>query len=392
MRVFYFTEMPYPDLPPAQTYDSARVTLPNRVCNPLVSSELYNRYLTEWELADAEGLDIMVNEHHQTPTCINAAAPVILGALARTTKRARLLVLGNPIANRRQPIRVAEEMAMIDCMSRGRLECGVIRGVPFEVSPANSNPVNMYERMWEAIDLITKAWTTHDGPFSHEGKYFHHRMVNIWPRPYQQPHPPIWTASSSGNGSLEAGKRGYVLATFTSGYKTTPMIFQKYREGWAAAGRPGTPGLDRLAYAGFCYTGRTDEEGREGGRKILWQMAQHANGPRWISNAPGYNTIAANVMALRNPVAENRASELPHDMDVDEQIEKGNLFCGSVETVVKQIRRFYDAVGGFGNFLAIGQAGFLDHEETVAGIRLLAREVHPRLREFMGASTRTAAE
>ena len=103
-------------------------------------------------------------------------------------------------------------------------------------------------------------------------------------------------------------------------------------------------------------------------------------------------TIAANVVALRNPVPENRANEYPHDMDVDEQIEKGNLFCGSAETVVKQIRRFYDAVGGFGNFLAIGQAGFLDHEETVAGIRLLAREVYPALREFSGAGARTAAE
>ena len=143
--------------------------------------------------------------------------------------------------------------------------------------------------------------------------------------------------------------------------------------------------------AGFVYTGRTDKEGREGGRKLMWQMAQHANGPRWISNAPGYNSIAANVVALRNPVAENRSSELPRDLDIDEQIEKGNLFCGSPETVIGQIRRFHDAVGGFGNFLAIGQAGFLDHEETVAGIRMLAREVHPALQGF-SAGARTAAE
>jgi alkanesulfonate monooxygenase SsuD/methylene tetrahydromethanopterin reductase-like flavin-dependent oxidoreductase (luciferase family) len=276
-------------------------------------------------------------------------------------------------------------------MSYGRLDCGFIRGVPFEVSPANSNPVNLYDRFYEALDLIVKAWTTHDGPFSHEGRYFHHRMVNIWPRPYQQPHPPIWTASSSGNGSFEAGKRGYVLATFISGYKNTPGIFRRYREGWTAAGRKGEPTLDRLAYAGFVYTGRTDKEGREGGRKLMWQMAQHANGPRWISNAPGYNSIAANVVALRNPVAENRSSELPRDLDIDEQIEKGNLFCGSPETVIGQIRRFHDAVGGFGNFLAIGQAGFLDHEETVAGIRMLAREVHPALQGF-SAGARTAAE
>ncbi len=392
MRVFYFTEAPFPDLPPAQDYDSVRVTLPNEVCDPSISSELYNRYLDEWELADSEGLDIMVNEHHQTPTCINSAAPVILGALARTTKRARLLVLGNPIANRNQPVRVAEEMALIDCISRGRLECGFIRGVPFEIAPANSNPVRMYDRFFEALDLIVKAWTTRDGPFSHEGRYFHHRMVNIWPRPFQQPHPPLWTASSSGNGALEAGRRGYVLATFISGYKNTPNIFRGYRDGWAAAGRTEPPGLDRLAYAGFVYTGRTDKEGREGGQKLLWQMSQHANGPRWISNAPGYNSIAANVAAMRNAKPENRENEYPVEMDVDDQIEKGSLFCGSPDTVVKQIRRFYDATGGFGNLLAIGQAGFMDHEETAAGIRLLAREVFPRLKEFGAPASAQAAE
>ena len=78
--------------------------------------------LDEWLLAEDEGLDIMLNEHHQTPTCVEPAAPLLLGDLARQTNKARLLILGNPIANRRQPVRVAEEMAMIDCISRGRLE------------------------------------------------------------------------------------------------------------------------------------------------------------------------------------------------------------------------------------------------------------------------------
>ena len=120
-------------------------------------------------------MEIMLNEHHQTATCVDPAAPLVLAALARLTKKARLLILGNPIANRRQPVRVAEEMAMVDVLSRGRLEAGFVRGVPYEVLPANSNPVRMNERQWEALDLIIKAWTTHDGPFSHEGRFFHYR-------------------------------------------------------------------------------------------------------------------------------------------------------------------------------------------------------------------------
>ena len=111
----------------------------------------------------------MLNEHHQTATCVDPAAPLVLAALARVTKKARLLILGNPIANRRQPVRVAEEMAMADVLSRGRVEVGFVRGVPWEVAAANSNPVRMIERHWEALDLIIKAWTAHDGPVSHEG-------------------------------------------------------------------------------------------------------------------------------------------------------------------------------------------------------------------------------
>ena len=125
----------------------------------------------------------MVNEHHQTATNLNPSAAVVMGALARETRKARLLILGNPIANRREPVRVAEEMAMVDVYSRGRLECGFVRGVPYEMSAGNHRPTRMMERFWEAHDLIVKAWTSHDGPFNWEGKYFHHRQVNIWPRP-----------------------------------------------------------------------------------------------------------------------------------------------------------------------------------------------------------------
>ena len=196
MKAWHFSENAYPYLPPADEYESIRVSLPNRNYDPKKGAALYDRYIDEWLIAEDEGVEIMLNEHHQTATCVDPAAPLVLAALARLTKKARLLILGNPVANRRQPVRVAEEMAMVDVLSKGRLECGFVRGVPYEVLPANSNPVRMNERQWEAMDLIVKAWTSHDGPVSHEGRFFHHRNINIWPRPYQQPHPPIWVSST----------------------------------------------------------------------------------------------------------------------------------------------------------------------------------------------------
>lgn len=376
MKIWHFSEMAYPHLPPQEEYDSIRVSLPNKHYDPAIGADLYHRILDEWQIADDLGLNIMVNEHHQTATCVNPAAPLITGILARTTKNVRLLILGNPIANRNQPIRVAEEMAMIDVISRGRLECGFVRSVPYEIAAGNSNPTRMNERMWEAHDFILKAWTTHDGPFSFEGQFFHHRMVNIWPRPYQQPHPPVWISSTSVPGARTVGEKGYVLAVFLTGFANTPAVFKSYAAGWNAAGRGPMP-LDRLAYSALVYTGETDQAARAGAEKLLWYFT-HNKVPMYFRNPPGYVPVAANVKALR---AEH-FGERPAQRNLDALIEQGLVFCGSPDTVFKQISRFYDHVGGFGHLLSMGQAGFLEHDETVKAMKLLATEVMPRLQEL----------
>src|SRR5262249_28582890 len=113
MKAWHFSENAYPYLPPAEEYESIRVSLPNRIYDPKKGAALYDRYIDEWLVAEDEGVEIMLNEHHQTATCVDPAAPLVLAALARLTKTARLLILGNPVANRRQPVRVAEEMAMV---------------------------------------------------------------------------------------------------------------------------------------------------------------------------------------------------------------------------------------------------------------------------------------
>src|ERR1700693_2015699 len=164
MKAWHFSETAYHLLPPADTYESIRVSLPNRHYDPRIGADLYHRYMDEWLLAENEGLDIMLNEHHQTATCVDPAAPLMLAVLARQSHKARLVILGNPIANRRQPVRVAEEMAMIDVLSRGRLEAGFVRGVPYEVLPANSNPVRMNEHEWAAVGATIKPRTSSHAP------------------------------------------------------------------------------------------------------------------------------------------------------------------------------------------------------------------------------------
>ena len=379
MRAWHLTETAYPYLPPAEQYDSIRVSLPNRLYDPVRGAELYDRFIDEWCIAEEEGVDIMMNEHHATATCVDPAAPLVLAAMARLTTKARLLILGNPIANRRQPVRVAEEMALADVLSRGRIEAGFVRGVPYEIAAANSNPTRMNERFQEALDLIIKAWTSHDGPFSFEGRFFHHRSVNIWPRPYQQPHPPIWIATTSTGGALRAGRQGYVQAAFLTGYGTR-KIFDAYRRGWREAGLGDEVPNDRLAYAAIVYTAKTEAEAFAGADKLLWYLRTNKAAPQY-KNPPGYVSVEANLQ-MGGGLSEE--SVFATSITVEGAIKRGILMAGTPEQVFQQIKALYEHAGGFGHLLIMGQAGFLDHNETVSGIRTFAREVYPRLKVELG--------
>jgi alkanesulfonate monooxygenase SsuD/methylene tetrahydromethanopterin reductase-like flavin-dependent oxidoreductase (luciferase family) len=385
MRAWHFSETAYPYLPPVETYPSIRVSLPNRVYDPKKGAALYDRYIDEWLEAEAEGVDIMLNEHHQTATCVDPAAPLMLAALARLSTKARLLILGNPIANRRQPVRVAEEMAMIDVLSHGRVEVGFVRGVPYEILPANSNPVRMNERHWEALDLIVKTWTHHDGPFSFEGRFFHHRSINIWPRCYQQPHPPVWVSTTSPGGAAQVGAHGYVQATFLTGFDTTKRIYESYRRGWREAGRGHDVPIDRLAYAALVYVGDTEAKARAGAEKLLWYITANKVAPQF-ANPPGYVSVAMNLQLARG--AHNVVSAHGTKQGtVDGAIEAGTMFAGTPDQVFAQFKKHYEHVGGYGHLLIMGQAGFLEHDDTVHGIRMFAREVYPRLKELYPDTT-----
>ncbi|MHA7223955.1 LLM class flavin-dependent oxidoreductase [Arthrobacter sp. RHLT1-20] len=382
MEFWHFSETPYPNLPPQEEYDSIRVTMPNSHIDVEVMADLWERYLQDWKAADAAGLNIMVNEHHSTATCMDSVAPVVAAALTQVVKDARICILGNPVANRSDPVRVAEEMAMLDVLSRGRLEVGFVRGVPYEISATNSSPYQMNERMWEAIDLIKKAWTTHDGPFNWEGDFFHHRQVNIWPRPYTQPHPPIWVTGMSPASATRIADNDFVLATFLTGYEGTRKVFQAYRDRWADQGKGAVP-VDRLAYCAMAYVGRTDEEGMEGARQLMWYLHENKVPEQFIL-PPGYVPYFARAASLQG---EGSVFDLK-SMSLEQLIDTGIMFAGSPETVRGQIEKFYGRVGGFGHLMLHGQAGAMDHEMTVRGMKNFVEFVKPQLLESLAGIDR----
>ena len=164
MRTWYFSEMAYhPAWEKGLARGSLRVNFPSENVDPEVAGKLLNRYLDEFALCDEVGVDIMVNEHHSTATCMTVSVPMALSIIARETKQARLLSLGNPIANRPDPVRVAEEMAWLDCLSAGRIEMGLVKGAPYEIAPANSNPGRLMRR------YLGSARPDHQGAVNNHG-------------------------------------------------------------------------------------------------------------------------------------------------------------------------------------------------------------------------------
>ena len=194
MKLYFFSEMPHHEFPDEEgdKYPSLRLDFPNTFFNREKASLNYRNYLDEYELADEVGFDgLMINEHHNTPSCMDVEVNITGGILARITRRAKILILGNLLPTTDNPVRLAEEIAMVDVISGGRVLSGVVRGIGIESWATNTNPVYNRERFEECHDLLIKTWTT-PGPFRWEGKHFHFRVINPWMVPIQKPHPPIW--------------------------------------------------------------------------------------------------------------------------------------------------------------------------------------------------------
>ena len=384
MRVYHFTEQPYPNAWEKHE-GSLRINLPNRHIDPKIAADLFHRYYDEWLLCDELGFDVMLNEHHATATCMSSTCIVGLSVLARQTKRARLLVLGYPIGHRPDPLRCAEELATVDVISRGRLDMGFIKGVPYEFPVSNQNAVGVMDRFWDAHDFIVKAMTSHDAPFNWESEFFHYRHVNLWPRPYQQPHPPVWTTTGSPINARLVGERGYVMATLGTGYATRPL-YDVYRQAYTAKFHK-PPAADRFAYLGLVAVADTEAEARRRGEMVSIYLGSSAIVAPQFRNPPGYLSIEDNVRILRGDPRPRTGTKDGGFIDmrtagVQELIDAGILFCGTPDQVYRQITEFCDYCGGMGNLLMMGHAGHMNHADTVGNLTLFAKEVLPRLKEY----------
>lgn len=376
MRFNYFHLMPWPHLPDDfdERFSRSALTFSNRYFDPEKGTHLYHRYLDELEYAEELGFDaICVNEHHQTFYGMMPSPNLIAAALARRTSTAQIMVLGNAIGLRGNPLRIAEEIAMLDHLSNGRVVSGFVRGLGFEYFAHGINPTRSRARFNEAHDLIIKAWTC-EGPFEWVSPNYEYRYVNVWPRPLQKPHPPI---AVPGSGSRETMKwvaeHGYSYMSVFAPSRIIKRWFETYREAVAEAGAE----LDRtkICLMTPVYVGRTDGSAlAEAKPHMEWLFHKALKYGRELRSPPGY----VSASSLRGFLAAN-AKPYPQTT-FEELVEERQVIVGSPATVAERLHELREELG-FGAFAPVLTVGDMPQERARASTELFAHEVMPKFKD-----------
>jgi alkanesulfonate monooxygenase SsuD/methylene tetrahydromethanopterin reductase-like flavin-dependent oxidoreductase (luciferase family) len=380
MNIFFFHLMPYADLDmqASADYKTTWVNFPNKFYDPVKGHKLYNRYLDELEYAEELGFDgVSVNEHHQTAYGLMPVPGVMAAALARRTSRMKIAVLGRALPLVNNPLTIAEEYAMIDNITGGRLIAGFVRGIGAEYHSWGVSPATSHERFHEAHDLIVRAWQE-PGPFEFSSKHYHFKYVNTWPRPFQQPRPPIWIPSQGSRETIEwaahPDRRYAYLQTF-SPVAALIRFMDMYRETARGFGYEATP--SQLGWAVPTYVAKTDEIAREQAKvHIEYFFNKFLRLPNEMLLPPGYLSLSS-----LKAVMSAKKTMTGAEQTIDDLIEKGIFLCGSADTVAGQIEKHH-ATANFGNILVMLQFGTLPADLTRTNMELFAEKVMPRVRQL----------
>ena len=386
MNFFSFHLMPWPYLPPPRQFlaehEAAWVTLPNTEYDPVRGRALYERYLGELVLAEELGLDgVVVNEHHQNAYGLMPSPNLMAAALTQRTERVRICVLGNALPLYQPPTRVAEEMAMLDVLSGGRLIAGLVVGGGPEYYSYNVDPTTARPRFREAVELVLQAWTR-PGPFAFDGEYYQLPYVNPWPRPLKQPHPPVWIPGLGSPSTIEyCAQRGFGYMGVA--YYAPPESFARQASAYHAAveanGRDYDPEL--LGWLTTVYVAESDEQAVEEAAPHLayfqGNLAAGFVGPGKVWMPPGYIDPPALVQFL----SELRGMAGGHrPADRKEAVWLRTPLVGSPDTVRERLLAYVKELR-IGTVLSLLQFGSLPADLTARSAQLYATEVVPYVRK-----------
>jgi len=384
MLISYFTEQPYSALSAEDAWDLHPFDHParragdnvlihsNRFFDPVAASRLYAERIREYELAEEVGFDgVMVNEHHNAPFCMQARITVMSSVVAARTKRVKIVQLGNPLPTWDNPVQLAEETAMIDMISNGRLIAGIVRAGGAEQLANNVNPAYNRERFHEAHDLLIKAWTV-PGPWRWEGEHYHQRIVNPWAVPLQKPHPPVWVPGITSKETIEfAARHAYPFVCLNTTMEDTKRIWGLYDKVAAETGFEAGP--QHRGYLVRCIVAETEEKALRNAREHLWMSGEFAGfgRPTWIAPT-GYSSFEART---------GRAAMDKANSSLEGQIERGTMVVGTPEQVIARLRWWLEETRP-GLLMLWPNDGRLDHESSLDAIRLMGEAVLPSVKKI----------
>ncbi len=376
MQCFAFHLMPWDRLPADfdTKYKSAWTWLPNEIYDPEHGHTLYNRYLDELVLADELGFDgVCVNEHHQNAYGTMPSPNLMGSILARQTKRCKIAVVGNALPFYNPPTRVAEEFAMIDVISGGRLIAGLVVGGGPEYYSFSVNPTHARSMYSEALDLVIRAWTE-PGPFEHYGEHWKLKYVNPWPRPIQKPHPPVWIPGAGSKETID------FVASRRYSYMGIPYFhvdffkrnFDMFRAAAQKAGYDSSP--DQLGWLCPIYVAETDEQAwAEYEQHLMFFAKKLLKG--LVVFPPGYTSIRS-VAGIHTALKSFLST-----VETRQQVEEGAYaIVGSPATVRDKLLHYSNYLG-VGNLLGLFQIGSLPADLTKKNMTIFAKEVMPALQK-----------
>jgi len=395
MLLAYFTEQAMSAYPAEKGLEHGYTVLnfSNKFFDPSEGSRLYNEYLEQYKLAEKVGYDaIMVNEHHNAPFCMQARIGVWTSILAAITERVKIVTLGVPLPLSDNPVQLAEELGMIDMISKGRLVSGIVRGGGTEQLANNANPAYNRDRFEEAHDLLIKTWTM-PGPFRWEGDHYQFRVVNPWVVPLQKPHPRIFVPGVSSNETIEwAAAHRYPYVGLGTDPRTQARIMGIYEKTAREYGYE--PGPENYGQLLRVHVQDTEEKAEAMSKHFTWMQGEFTGlaHPVWstpsgylsperrraiVERMNGRSAAPGGITGVKKGLSNAEGAW-------KSQVENMQIIYGTPEQAVAKLKKVLGQTRP-GVFCMWSVDGNMPYESANRCIELMGQEVLPALREFAAA-------
>jgi alkanesulfonate monooxygenase SsuD/methylene tetrahydromethanopterin reductase-like flavin-dependent oxidoreductase (luciferase family) len=357
------------------------INYPNKHFKPILGQKAVESYLDQLCLGEKLGFDgVFTPEQHGTPNGLIPSALMIMTWVAAKTSRIRVGAVGPVMNNYQSPMRLAEEFALFDNMSRGRSFIGLPAGHGQQYHTIGiMNPATARERYWEAHDFLIKAFSD-DGPFEWQGKYFNVPYANLWPKPLQRPHPPIWIPSSGSFETLDAIAR--LRYTNLVVFQPLPTLERSMRLLREAAETRYNYELDpkQIALTLFVWVAETDEQARkEFEPHLLFRFQNMLRSTFHDAFPPGHMSVPSLQAALKGGYRHKDFGL----MTFEEYLEEGWVVCGSPDTVSERIDELTDRVGA-ARVVTFFEGSTMPEWMLHKSMTMFAEEVMPNFRPADG--------